>query len=180
MKNTYSYLLRWALSALIILCAPVINADDESTGIEKPGKTFAWMPSGNFFYDAPRFRDADIKSLLEGSIISELEDKGYKYSPSDKNIDFYISYIVVLEEKLSESDIANILKEYPELNQVEINNNNFEHGTFIISAFTSIDRNKIWKNSLNDVVYLQMPEEIRQQRLQESTKKILESFSTLD
>ena len=178
MKNTYS--LRYLVFILLILNTSVIYADQESAIYGKPGTTYSWMPSGTFFYDAARFRDSDIKSLLENSIISEIKTKGYTFAASDTKADFYISYIVILEEKLSDSEITNILKDYPDINQADTKNNNFEHGTFIISASAKSDRKKIWSNSLNEFVYLNMPQDIRQQRLQEGTKNILESFPILE
>jgi Domain of unknown function (DUF4136) len=180
MINTYSYLLRCLLLGSFILFTTVIYAEQETTASDKFGSSFSWLPSGTFFYDAARFRDSDIKSLLENSIINELEAKGYRYLPAENKIDFYVSYIVILEEKLDDSEIANLMNKYPEINLADTMNSNFEHGTFIISAVKAPDRGKLWKNTLNEFVYLQMPKEIRQQRLQEGIKQILESFPVVN
>jgi hypothetical protein len=129
----------------------------------------------DIFYDAPRFNDSNIKSLLESSLISELESRGYTYADSNPKVDFYTSYVVILEETLSDSDVINILKEYPELNQ-DNRKNDFEYGSLILSAATVSDCKSEWRRSINDVVNLKMPDDIRQQRLQDSVKRVLESF----
>ncbi len=67
---------------------------------------------------------------------------------------------MVLEETLSDAEIMRILEKYPELNKDE-RKNDFEHGTLILSAATVVERERVWKNSLYDVVNLKMPGDIR-------------------
>ena len=154
MKKRCLNILNGSLLSVLFLFSAALAAEGETVINEKIGKTFSWLPSGTFFYDAARFRDADIKTLFENQIISELEAKGYDYLQPDNKADFYISYIVILEEKLNDSEITNLMDEYPEINKAGTMNSNFEHGTFIISAVNTTDRGKLWGNTLNEFVYL--------------------------
>jgi uncharacterized protein DUF4136 len=182
MSNVTSNLFHWFLTGALIIFTTVLNAeehDNKSSNIgesEEIGTTFTWMPSGTFFYDAVRFKDSDIKSMLEDSIIKELTGKGYSFKSPDDSVDFYISYLVILEEKLTDSEMTNAIREYPELNEDDIKNIEFEHGTVIISATKASNNEKFWKNASKHVVNLNMSDELRQQRLQDGARKIMETF----
>jgi hypothetical protein len=185
MKNKFLNIYRCLLTGLMILCITTIHAEqvsDEDSSSSKPvklGTTFSWSPTGVVFYDAPRFKDSDIRSMLENAIIDELKNKGYIFSEAGNMVDFYISYVVILEDKLSDDEIAKITMEYPEINPSEINTKNFEYGGFIISASTVAERVKLWENSTNSIVNLKMSDSERKDRLKEGAIRVLESFPKL-
>jgi len=120
----------------------VTNAEQDTNEIVKLGKTYTWMPSGTFFYDAARFNQFDIKAKLEGAIKKELSIKGCFYVEPDQNTDFYMGYIVILEQTLNDSDISKVIEKYPELEFSNINEKKFEQGILIISASQVKDRKK--------------------------------------
>ncbi len=141
-----------------------------------PGKSFSWSPSGKFFYDAPRFEDENIKELLELLMIAELEKKGFIYQKSDEGADFYLSYVAVLEEKLPASEVEKILASDPELNQPGVNRNRFEYGSLVVSALNASDAKRFWKNSWHDVTYLEMPKDLREERVKELVNFLMSTF----
>jgi len=184
MNKQHLYFLNCILLSAFFL-SPTIHAEqvsDEESASSKPvklGTTFTWSPTGVIFYDAPRFRDSDVKAMLERGIIDELTNKGYLFSePADK-VDFYLSYLMILEEKLSDDEISKIATEYPQIKPSEINTNNFEYGSFVISAATADERVKLWENSINIIVNLKMPDSERKVRINEGAITVLESFPVI-
>ena len=182
-KRHLNFLNCILLSALFL--SSTIHAEqvnDEESATSKPAKlgtTFTWSPTGIIFYDAPRFRDSDVKAMLERGIIDELTNKGYLFSETADKVDFYLSYTLILEEKLSDDEISKITTQYPQIKPSEINTNNFEYGSFLISAATAAERVKLWENSIDQITNLKMSDSERKVRITEGAIKVLESFPVI-
>ena len=183
MRNYYDHRILMRFLVLILLCftlstnAGEISKTETISGpVLQEGDTFSWMISGIFFYDAARFKDSDIRVNLEKTIISELKDKGYHFVESAADADFHIGYSLVLESAFSETEIEELYQKQQEFKSMQLDPEEFEHGTFIIKAVDPKTRHHFWRNTLKGFANLGMTGEIRDQRLHAGVKEILNSF----
>ena len=183
MRNYYGYRILSRFLLLLLLCITLsTNAGDISKPESIPGPalragaTFSWMPSGTFFYDAARFKDSDIRANLEKIIISELKNKGYNFVDSAADAEFHIGYLLVLESALSEAEIEELYQQQPEFRSLQLDPEEFEHGTYMIKAVDPKTRRHFWRNTLKGFTNLNMTGEIRDRRLHAGVKEILNSF----
>jgi len=166
---------------LLVLTVWVGAAEIERSGHAtestlQPGSSFSWMPAGRYFYDAARFKDSTIRARLEDTIIYELKDKGYDFVASASDVEFQIGYMVVLENTLNDSELQSLYEQEPELQAIELDLKSYEHGTLFIKAVDPKTRRHFWKNTLQGFVNLEMPDDVREQRLRVTIQKVLKSF----
>ena len=94
-----------------------------------------------------------------------LNSYGIQVSEEISGIQYVLNYTVILEGNASQTEIEELYIQEPELKSSSNDTLNFEQGKFLISIRDRDTRKAIWKNSIEGLANLDMPEEIRQKRV---------------
>ena len=141
-----------------------LNAEEAEIEIEKIDlSTISW--GRKYFFDAPRFKEHNVQDLLDSAILETLNSYGIQVSEEISGIQYVLNYTVILEGNASQTEIEELYIQEPELKSSSNDTLNFEQGKFLISIRDRDTRKAIWKNSIEGLANLDMPEEIRQKRV---------------
>lgn len=157
-----------SLFAAIMLCAQSSFADERASG-----KTFGWLERNVHFYDAARFTNAPIKEQFEAALIAGLESRGLKFIDSADSADLELSYIVVLENAATATEITTFRTAHPDIASLPDNPQQFEGGMIFAKLVDRDTRVKVWDNTYRGMVALDMPEEPRKLRMQELIETLI-------
>ncbi|MGR9091338.1 MAG: hypothetical protein ACU85U_12235 [Gammaproteobacteria bacterium] len=157
--------------AAIMLCAQNSIAEERA-----PGKTFAWLERNVHFYDAARFTNAPIKEQLEAALIAGLESKGLKFVDSFDSADLELSYIAVLENAATATEIATFRTAHPDIVSLPDNPKQFEGGMLFVKLVDRDTRVKVWDNTYRGIIALDMPEEPRKVRMNELIESLISTL----
>ena len=127
------------------------------------GSTISW--GSKYFFDAPRFKDNNVKELLDVAISEKLKTFGIQLAKGDTNSKYILNYTVLLGDTATQSDIKDLYAQEPELKEISEESSNYEQGKLLISIRDRDTHKPIWKNSVEGLANLEIPEEIRQQRV---------------
>ncbi len=137
---------------------------ETETEIEKIDlSTISW--GRKYFFDAPRFKEHNVQELLDTAISEKLKTYGIKISEGNSSSKYVLNYTLVLEESATQLQIEDLYEHEPEFKDSEDEELNFEHGKFLISIRDRDTRAAIWRNDVEGLASLEMPDEIRQKRV---------------
>jgi len=141
-----------------------LNAEETETETEKIDlSTISW--GRKYFFDAPRFKDDNIQELLDAAIEEKFKTYGIKITEGNSSSKYVLNYTLVLEESVSQEEIEELYIQEPELKDSSDGEINIEQGEFLISIRDRDTRAAIWKNNVEGLASLEMPDEIRQKRV---------------
>ena len=129
-----------------------------------------------YFFDAPRFKDDNIQELLDVAIEEKLKTFGIKLTEGNSRSNYVLNYTLVLEESASQQEIEELYIQEPELKDSSDGEINFEQGKFLISIRDRDSRMAIWRNNVEGLASLDMPDEIRQKRVKTIIDKAFMTF----
>ncbi len=129
-----------------------------------------------YFFDAPRFKDDNIQELLDVAIEEKLKTFGIKLTEGNSSSNYVLNYTLVLEESASQQEIEELYIQEPELKDSSDGEVNFEQGKFLISIRDRDSRMAIWRNNVEGIASLDMPDEIRQKRVKTIIDKAFLTF----
>ncbi len=124
-------------------------------------KTFAWVGQNMHFYDASRFGQTPIREMLENGIVAGLQDRGMRFVASLESADMELSYVAVLGNEASNEEIAAFRQANPEIAQLADDPKKFEQGMLYAKLVDRRTRDKVWDNTLRELIALDMPEASR-------------------
>jgi len=142
----------------------------------KPRHTFAWKTENMHFYDAPRFREAGIKEALETRLVEKLQNRGLDFVATVEDADFALSYVAVLENYASADEKAGFLAAHKVLAEREDAPTEFEHGILYVKLADRRTGAKVWDSTVHRLVALDMPDDLREQRLGEILDELLATY----
>lgn len=163
---------------LIVLGAVLsaaLSAQEPATG--QSGKTFAWQRTSTFFYDAPRFEGEPVQEQLEAAMVGAMQARGYRLVDSVKQADLELSYVAVLQNASSTSDIASFREAHPSIAGLEDGPSKFEGGVLYTKLVDHGSKTKIWENRYQGLVALDMPQAQRAIRTNEIIEEVFSTFS---
>jgi len=129
-----------------------------------------------YFFDAPRYKDSTVQEQLDEAISQKLKTYGIDLSEGNTNSKYVLNYTILLGNTASKSDIEDLYAEETELGEDSDSPSNFEHGKLLISIRDRDTYKPIWKNSVEGLTNLDMPNEIRQQRIMNVVNQAFENF----
>jgi hypothetical protein len=145
--------------------------------VSRTGRTFAWVSQNVHFYDAARFPDWNVKEKLEDAIIAGFEKKGLNFTESLEAADFELSYIAVLENASTPTEIASFREAHPEIAALPNDPEKFEGGMLFAKLVNRHTRVKMWDNTYRGIVALDMPEAPRAKRVDEIVTELLSTYN---
>ncbi len=154
----------------------ICNISIAEEQLRATGKTFAWVQQNVHFYDAARFPDWNVKQNLESGIIAAFEAKGLKFVDSIEGADLGLSYIAVLENAATPTEIAEFREIHPHIAALPNDPQKFEGGMLFAKLVDQDTRVKVWDNTFRGMVALDMPEAPRQERMQEMITTLLSNY----
>lgn len=141
-----------------------LNAEETEKEIEKIDlTTISW--GRKYFFDAPRFKEHNVQELLDSAIEEKFKTYGIKLTEGNSGSKYVLNYTILLGDTASQSKIEDLYIEEPELKDSADEELNFEQGKFLISIRDRDTRAAIWGNDVEGLVSLEMPDEIRQNRV---------------
>ena len=161
---------------LFAVCLVVCGVSIAEEQLPATGKTFAWVKQNVHFYDAARFPDWNIKQELESGIIAAFEAKGLKFVDSIEDADLGLSYIAVLENAATPTEIAEFRETHPHIAALPNDPQKFEGGMLFAKLVDLHTRVKVWDNTYRGMVALDMPAAPREQRMQELLTTLLSNY----
>ncbi|MBT8113706.1 MAG: hypothetical protein KJO47_08515 [Gammaproteobacteria bacterium] len=141
-----------------------LNAEETEKEIEKIDlSTISW--GRKYFFDAPRFKDDNIREQLDAAIEEKFKTYGIKLTEGNSSSKYVLNYTLVLEESASQQEIEELYIQEPELTDSSDGEINIEQGEFLISIRNRDTRMAIWRNNIEGLAILEVPDEIRQKRV---------------
>jgi len=108
-----------------------------------------------YFFDAPRYKDNNVKELLDEAIVKKLKSYGIQITEGNIESKYLLNYTILLGEKVGKSG--------------------FEEGKFLISIRDRKTNSPVWRNQIEGLANLDNTEE-RKQRAESIVDKAFETF----
>lgn len=139
----------------------------------KRGSRISW--GEKTFFDAPRFNDKNIEEKLDLALLDGLNAKGLKFTNHPDNSEYLLSYTLVLGEIIGEQESLEIKTADPDLvNAKDIST--LEYGKLLLVFRVRETGELVWQNGVSDFASIDMPNDIRQQRLLKIVEILLDEL----
>ena len=146
--------LYFASATLLITTMMHNHVNAEETELANlSNSNLAW--GRTYFFDAPRYKDNNVKELLDEAIMNKLKSYGIQISEGDIESKYLLNYTILLGGEVGKSG--------------------FEEGKFLISIRDRKTNSPIWRNQIEGLANLDNNEE-RKQRIESLVDEIFEPF----
>lgn len=108
-----------------------------------------------YFFDEPRYKDNNVKELLDEAIVKKLKTFGIKLEEGNIESKYLLNYTILLEEEVGDSGI--------------------EKGKFLISIRERKTNSPVWRNQIEGLANLDNTEE-RKKRAEAIVDEAFETF----
>ena len=107
-----------------------------------------------------------------------LTQKGFHYVRSAEQSELLVGYTLVLGSTLNAAELEELHRLEPELKSVEVDPKHYERGTLLIKVIDADTQRAVWRGRREGFAHLEMPEELRKQRLRAVIEDVLAAFPT--
>ena len=171
MSNIQKFSLHHHVKALLNISVAIIislfsqnNLHAEESIISDISKSgLSW--GRKYFFDSPRFKDNNVQEQLDKEIIEKLNSYGIYLEKAINSSKYLLNYTILLGDTASQTEIEDLYIEDPELENIPKDSAKFERGKLLISIRVRDSHKAIWRSSVEGLTNLDMPEEIRAQRI---------------
>ena len=134
---------------------------------------FSWLPQKRPVLGNTRIDRREISNLLDVSFKQELKKRGYLWNDSHKLAQYYITYVAIAGDSVTEADINRTFKINPGLSSATYGSNSFEKGSLIVDIVDSRSGQSAWRVALQANLDRDDELDARQQRIKNAVRYIV-------
>lgn len=146
-------LTRLALLISLIYFTPNYIIAEEPEIVDLSGNNLAW--GRTYFFDAPRYKDNNVKELLDEAIVKKLKTFGILIENGNLESEYLFNYTILLGEEVGKSG--------------------FEEGKILFSIRNRKTNSPIWRSEIKGLAELESNEN-RKQRVNTYLDEAFKSF----
>lgn len=136
-----------------IISAPTSLLSEEIEAIDLSSSNLAW--GRTYFFDAPRYKDNNVKELLDNAIVNKLKTFGILIEEGSLESDYLFNYTILLGEEVGKSG--------------------FEKGKILFSIRDRKTNTPVWRSEIKGLAELNSDEN-RKQRVESYLDQAFEDF----
>ena len=137
--------------------------------------SYSWKLKEIEILEDERIKVGDVDRKIREIIGVNLLRKGYRPDSSQMS-DIQVAYMLALEGTMNDDALSKRYGFDTNWHPAGKGNKIYEKGTLVIDVFTSDYKRPVWRGALQAGVDLELPEKIRQQRLESAIGLLLEDF----
>lgn len=142
-----------------------------TTPVPTPAK-FSWVRSSSVLVEDPRLDAVQLRALVRGALQEGLAAHGL--TPGSRGTAMLeVGYVVALEKELDEPTVSSMFGLDAGLSATAQEAAKYDKGTLIVSISHTGARTPLWRGSVQAFADLDLPDEVRRQRVQRAVELLL-------
>lgn len=185
MNSVVKTLVAVVCGVLLSACSSIsVNTDYDTSKSFSNLKSFAWLSPKQKLVVDPLVDNDLMNQRIQRSVESELEKRGYTKASGDDSADFFITYHVKAEDKISATSFHGSYGYYPCWHGCvgmgvgydrDIHVRQYKQGTFMLDIIDPASEKLMWRGSAGQRLVSGTPDE-RDEYVQEIVSAILAKF----
>lgn len=140
-----------------------------------PGVSVSLRPDSSKVIQDPRFADEHLEAQFREAIMNGLVERGYRLAPPGES-SYEVGFVLALSAEMSNTALLDELGFSPGL--ADARSDRFERGTLAVLLFEPDGGPVMWKGAIQAFADLEADPEVRRQRIQLATQRLLRALPT--